>query len=169
LRVFWKGRVVEAKSQPQTIVVSVESIFTSLKRPGCRARAQRPCRHAVYFTGCNLNRALFQSAGTVSAVDGLVLTIAEAALAPAGDFKAGIVDWGGLLGWVRAHSGSQVTLTAPIPGLADAVAADGSAAVTLAPGCDQSNSRCHNRFGNILNNGGFNWMTSKNPFSSSIV
>ncbi|MGX1259792.1 phage BR0599 family protein [Sinorhizobium fredii] len=169
LRVVWKGRAVGAKDRGNEIVVSVESVFTSMRRTGCRARYQRTCRHALYYPGCNLDRADFEVAGTVTAVDGLVLTIPAAAGAPDGDYAAGIVNFGGVMGFVARHVGNQVTLLTAIAGLADAVAANGSAAVLLAPGCNLTRSRCNSRFNNGLNFGGFDRMPDNNPFSISIV
>ncbi|MEY9717851.1 putative phage protein (TIGR02218 family) [Sinorhizobium fredii] len=169
LRVVWKGRAVGAKDRGNEIVVSVESVFTSMRRTGCRARYQRTCRHALYFPGCDLDRAAFEVAGTVTSVDGLVLTIAAAAAAADGDYAAGIVNFGGVMGFVARHVGNQVTLLTAIAGLAETVAANGSATVLLAPGCNLTRSRCNSRFNNGLNFGGFDRMPDNNPFSISIV
>lgn len=167
-RVVWKGRVVGAKASGQKIVISVESVFTSLRRPGCRSRMQSTCRFSVYHNGCNLDRADFEEAGTVSDVSGLVLTITEAASAPANDYKAGMVGYNGAFGWIENHTGDQITLTLPIPGLAEAVAI-GPTAVTLYPGCNLTIERCNDRFDNKLNNGSFPYIPHKNPFGTSLV
>ncbi|RWN30117.1 MAG: DUF2163 domain-containing protein [Mesorhizobium sp.] len=168
LRVQWKGRVTTPKSTKQSIVVPVENVSTSLRRPGCRARYQRTCRHALYFPGCNLNVDDFKVPAIVSAADGLVLTIAEAALQPDGIYKAGLVIFQGLFGWVGEHAGDTLTLIGEIDGLSEAVAADGPTAVFIAPGCDLSEDACV-RFGNHLNHGGFKNMSDNNPFSQSIT
>ncbi|MEI9410704.1 phage BR0599 family protein [Mesorhizobium salmacidum] len=169
LRVVWKGRVVNPKSGKQNIKVPVENISTSMRRPGCRARYQRTCRHALYFPGCNVNVDDFKVPATVSSIDGLVLTIAEAAAQPDGRYKAGLVIFDGLFGWVGEHVGDTITLVGEIDGLAEAVAADGPTAVYIAPGCDLSEEVCANVFGNHLNHGGFKNMSDNNPFSQSIT
>lgn len=168
-RVVAKARVVSAEPKGNTIVVKTESIFTSARFGGRRSRFQKPCRHSLYFTGCNLNRADFATAASVTVVDGNTLTITEAASQVAGYYKSGIVDFGGLLGWVTDHSGDQITLAFPIVGLADVVVAVGSAAVTIAPGCDRSLSTCINKFNNGINHGGYKWMPELNPYSTSVV
>lgn len=169
-RVVWKGRVVDASSGKQNIKVDVESVFTSMRRPGCRARYQRTCRHSLYFPGCNTNVDDFKIPATVSAIDGLVLTIAEAALQPDEYYKAGLVIFNGLFGWIEDQTGDTVTLVGVIDGLAEAVAADGSASVFIAPGCDLSDgpTGCE-KFDNSLNYGGFKNMSDNNPFSQSIT
>jgi uncharacterized phage protein (TIGR02218 family) len=170
LRSVWKGRIVDAKSAKQNIKISVESVFTSMRRPGCRARYQRTCRHALYFpAGCNLNIADFEVAATVTVANGLVLTIPAAASQPDGYYKAGVVDFDGLFGWIGDHTGGTITLIGIIDGLADYVTAHGSAPVSIAPGCDLSETTCANKFSNSLNYGGFKNMSDNNPFSQSIT
>lgn len=168
-RVIWKGRALGATERGNLIVLAVESIFTSMRRTGCRARYQRTCRHALYHVGCNLDREDFESSGTVSVIDGLVLTVAEAASEADGYYSAGIVNFGGLMGFVARHAGDQITLLTAIPGLADEVTANGTAAVLLAPGCNLTRAHCNARFDNGLNFGGFDRMPDNNPFSIAIA
>lgn len=169
LRPVWKGRVVGARAVDARVIVTGETVHTSLRNPGCRARTMRICRHALYQSGCNLDKADFAVLGTASNVNGRVVTVAEAIPAAANDYRAGIIEWNGIFGFVRTHSGSTLTLLTAIPGLEEAFDADGPQSVTLYPGCDQSLARCTDRFENNLNFGGFPWMTSLNPFNSSIA
>lgn len=168
-RVVWKGRVVAAKSGKQNIKVTVESVFTSMRRPGCRARYQKPCRHVLYFPGCNLNVDDFKTAATVSAISGLELTVSTAASQADGYYKAGLVIFAGLYGWVESHVGNKLTLVEMINGLEDWLAANGSAPVDIAPGCDLSKGVCNTRFHNGLNHGGEPYLPNKNPFTESIT
>ncbi|RUX86925.1 MULTISPECIES: phage BR0599 family protein [unclassified Mesorhizobium] len=170
LKVQWKGRVVSPKSGKLSITVPVESIFTSMRRTGCRAPYQRPCRHVLYFPGCTLNFDDWKIPATVTDISGLELTVAEAALRPDGDYKAGLVFFNGLYAWVESHVGDKLTLVGALQeGLADTVDDDGSAEVEIAPGCDLSKGLggCK-KFGNNINHGGFE-MPDVNPFTNSIV
>jgi uncharacterized phage protein (TIGR02218 family) len=169
LRVIWKGRVVGAKSGKQTIKATIESIFTSLRRTGCRVRYQRTCRHALYFDGCNLNIDDFKTAATVTAITGNVLTVPLADDEQDGFYKSGIVIFDGLYGWISNHTGSALTVILPVPGLADYVTANGSASVFIAPGCDLARATCETKFNNEENFGGFPYMPDNNPFSQSII
>lgn len=169
LRVYWKGRVTGAKDSERKIEVSVESIFTSLRRPGCRARFMRTCRHALYFEGCNLDRGDFEIPATVTWASGVTLTIPEAGGAtPVQEYLGGTVNWNGLLGFIGNHVDTQITLTLPIVGLSKAVEDYGSRSVLIAPGCDRGEARCNDRFSNGLNHGGFHRLPSLNPFEINI-
>jgi hypothetical protein len=48
----WDGRVVGAEPEGQRILRNCESIFSTLRRAGVRAKYQRLCRHALYGWGC---------------------------------------------------------------------------------------------------------------------
>jgi len=171
-RVWWKGHVDDATAAKETIKVEVLNVYTRLRQPGCRARYMRTCRHALYFTGgCNVNLDDWKVPATVLAVSGgVALTVAEAAAETDAFYKAGLVIYDGLYGWIGDHVGDQLTLVGEIEGLADKVASAGSADVFIAPGCDLSpgENGC-SKFNNILNYGGFWWMSDNNPFSQSIT
>src|SRR5690606_18760143 len=95
-----------------------ESIFTSLRRPGLRARYSKTCRYFLYGKGCNLNPESFFVAGLVQDLSGPVVTVAEAALQPDGYYLGGMLrDEIGILGFIVKHVGSVVTLQRPIDSL----------------------------------------------------
>ena len=159
--VYWKGRIVSCDwPDPATAKLTCESVFTSLKRPGLRARYQRMCRHALYSEQCGVDKTTYAVAGTVSAINAAktVLTVAAADALADGWLTGGMVETptGGFL-FVTAHSGSSITLANPC-----ALAV--SDAVTLYPGCARNRETCKNKFNNILNFGGWPWIPSRNPF-----
>jgi len=160
---FWKGRVSAGKAGGQRIEVECESIFTSLRRAGLRARYQRNCRHALYQRGCNLNRASFAVAGTVSAISGNTVTVSAASAQPNGYYLGGMIMHNGVLRMIVNHVGSVLTLFRPLPGLAV------SNAVTIYPGCDRSLATCISKFDNRANFGGFPWLPQKNPMGGSSI
>ncbi|WP_292330767.1 hypothetical protein [Mesorhizobium sp.] len=172
LEVFWKGRVVDVTDEKLNIKVTVELASTSMRRSGCSAVYSRPCRHALYFPGCNLNVDDWKVPATVSVVTGsLLLTVAEAAAETDQWYKAGLVIYDGLYGWVGDHTGDQLTLIANgIAGLAEEVAANGSASVFIAPGCDLSSgpNGC-DKFDHTIDFGGFENMADADPWSESIT
>jgi uncharacterized phage protein (TIGR02218 family) len=159
--VYWKGRIVSVEwPDPATAKLSCESVFTSLKRPGLRARYQRMCRHALYSEQCGVDKATYAVAGTVSAINAAktVLTVSAADAMADGWYSGGMVETptGGFL-FVTSHAGSSVTLANPC-----ALAV--SDVVTLYPGCARNRETCQGKFGNILNFGGWPWIPSRNPF-----
>ena len=167
----WKGRLATIQPEKTHLTISFESIFTSLRRPGLRARFQKSCRHALYYRGCNLNMEDFASAATVSAINGSTLTVPEAAGQSDGYWLGGMVAAAnGALAFVTAHTGDQVTVQrVPYP-LIEQLAQDGAGtAITLYPGCDHSRATCKAKFNNLLNYGGFDWIPQKNPMGGSSI
>jgi len=167
--VIWKGRIVSVKPQKADIIFQLESIFTSLRRPGLRARYQRPCRHVLYRRGCWLDKEDFALVAEATAVAGNVVTVPDAASAPAGDFFTGmILAPDGTYRFITAHSGASITLQRPIQTLTEALA-DGPVEVVLYPGCDRTSTRCKDRFNNLNNFGGFKYIPIRNPFDGSSI
>jgi uncharacterized phage protein (TIGR02218 family) len=161
--VYWKGRVAGAKTSGNEILVECESIFTSIKRPGLRAKFEYSCRHTLYAKGCNVNRELYKLDGAVLSISGgLDVTVAGAALQPAGFFTGGLlIAPDGSSRFITAHSSDIVTMARPMYGLA------GGTVVSLYPGCDHLKETCSAKFGNGLNFGGFPFIPTRNPFDGS--
>lgn len=167
---YWKGRVAAATASGQTIRVECESVFTSLRRPGLRARYQRTCRHSLYGRGCNLDIALFATATTASAISasGTVITVAAASSQADGWWFGGILKYGNAMRMIVAHAGTSITISRPIDGLAADIA-DGGASVSIHPGCNRSMQICAEKFNNLDNYGGFPWIPTKNPMGGSSI
>lgn len=159
--VFWKGRVATVVFKGAEAQLPCESIFTSLKRQGLRARYQVLCRHALYGTRCGVSSANFKVTGTVAAVSGATLTVPAAAAYPDGWFTAGFLRHGDTVyRTVEGHAAATLVLDRPVPNLA------AGATVRVFPGCDHSSTHCRDKFGNLVNFGGFEFIPLRNPFSS---
>jgi uncharacterized phage protein (TIGR02218 family) len=174
----WKGRVVGAEVEGVRILLNCESVFSTLRRAGVRAKYQRLCRHALYGRGCRLDIAFHWQTGTVTAVAGNALTIPEAAGQPDGWFRGGVLRFGAQLGFVTGHVGTILTLSRPMPELAAALTAPevepetGSplpVAADIAPGCDLRAATCAAKFSNLANFGGFPEIPGRNPFGGSSI
>ena len=162
----WKGRVLGAESEGQRIVLACESVFSTLRRGGVRAKYQRLCRHPLYGRGCNLSIASFYVAASASAVSGPAVTVAAAALRASGYYAGGVLRFGTRLGFIVEHAGDLLTLSRPIPELSAAVL---PAVVDIAPGCDLRAATCRDKFGNLLNFGGFPEIPGRNPFGGGSI
>jgi uncharacterized phage protein (TIGR02218 family) len=174
----WKGRIVGAEVEGQRIILGCESVFSTLRRAGVRAKYQRLCRHALYGRGCGLDIALHWQTGTVTAASATAVTIPEAAAQPDGWFRGGVLRFGSQLGFITGHAGAALTLSRPMPELAAALAAPEIDPVTgdplslhvdIAPGCDLRTATCATKFGNVLNFGGFPEISGRNPFGGSSI
>lgn len=174
----WKGRVVGAEVEGVRILLNCESVFSTLRRAGVRAKYQRLCHHALYGRGCGLDIGFHWQTGTVTSVSGNALTIPEAAGQPDGWFRGGVLRFGAQLGFVTGHVGTTLKLSRPIPELAAALAAPEVDPETgdpipvvadIAPGCDLRASTCAAKFGNLPNFGGFPEIPGRNPFGGSSI
>ncbi|MDR5653895.1 phage BR0599 family protein [Ruixingdingia sedimenti] len=176
----WKGRVVGAEVEGQRILLQAESIFSTLRRAGVRAKYQKLCRHALYGRGCELDIALYWLTGTVTAISGtgLSVTIPEAAAEPDGWYRGGVLRLGVQLGFITGHAGAVLTLSRPMPELAAALAAPEidpdtgeplPVLLDIAPGCDLRAATCAAKFGNLLNFGGFPEIPGRNPLGGGSI
>ncbi|HSH42876.1 MAG TPA: phage BR0599 family protein [Arenicellales bacterium] len=177
---LWKGRAASAQASASEVSIEFESIFTSLRRPGLRARYQRACRHTLYGRGCNVDKTAFAVPGRLADLSEATATVPVAAEYDDGTFYGGMLETdSGVLRFILAHEGEQLTLARPIAELAEAFAASGygrsygmyygGVAVTLYPGCDRSRATCDTRFDNIENFGGFPWIPGRNPFDGNSI
>ena len=174
----WKGRVVGAEVEGQRILLQAESVFSTLRRAGVRAKYQRLCRHALYGRGCGLDIALHWLTGTVISAAANAVTIPEAANQPDGWFRGGVLRFGAQLGFITGHAGQTITLSRPMPELAVALAEPEldpetgdplPVLVDIAPGCDLRATTCAGKFGNLANFGGFPEIPGRNPFGGGSI
>lgn len=172
--VYWKGRVAGTSATGDAVTLECENIFTSMRRPGLRARYQKTCRHALYGRGCRLNDYDFATPGVVTAVNGFTVTIqvltdSNGSVAD-GYLTGGMIETAdGFLRYITKHAGTQLTLVRPFPALEEEVSSSsGLANVTLYPGCDHTRTTCKDKFNNLDNFGGFPWIPGKNPFGNDV-
>lgn len=177
--VYWRGRVVSGKSSGAEISLDCESIFTSLRRPGLRARFTRNCRFAVYGRGCNLDPEDFALLSLITSASGTSVVVPNAALQADGWYLGGMLRFGIHLRMITAHAGDQLTLSRPIPSLEVALTESGyglnygsyygGVGVQIYSGCDRSETTCDTKFNNLDNNGAFLRIPSINPMGGSSI
>ncbi len=132
----WKGRVLSAAVDGQTIVLTCESQLTALKRAGVRAKYQKLCRHALYGRGCELDIEAFFVAGPALTASGTTITVPIASNQADGWYRAGVLRHAGALGFIVGHSGSDIVLARTMPGIAAVLAASAELAADIADDAD---------------------------------
>ena len=163
-QVYWRGRVASAQASGDTVDIECEDIFTSMRRPGNRARYQKGCRHALYSSACGVDPASFAFSATITAASGFTLTVTLGSPEPP-SLVGGIVKLSdGTQRYVTGQSGSTLELLNPF----DNLTIGGGLAVTVYPGCEHNSSDCLNKFSNLDNFGGFEFIPSKNPFANAV-
>ena len=166
----WVGRVLNASWQKtSTARLNCEPASISVNRNGLGRYYQVPCPYALFNpSDCKVDKTAFDHATTITDITGLTITVGSVAALPYA---------GGYVEWASADSPPiyQRRLIVSISGLVltlnrafspDVAVTD---AVTLYPGCDHSVTTCDTIFNNLLNNGGFTHMPSKNPFTGPPV
>lgn len=177
---YWKGRVASSKASGDVLSLECEPVFTSMRRPGLRARYQKTCRHAHYGRGCKLDPEAVAVIGTCTAVDGVDVVVPEAAALPAGTLVGGMLRApDGTLRYIVEHNGENIKLMRPIYSLVPATADGGYGlnygelyggdALKMYPGCDHTRATCDSKFNNLDNFGGFPWIPGKNPMGGSSI
>lgn len=168
--VVWKGRLASLAPGMNAVTLKMESIFTSLRRPGLRARYQRACRHPLYGKGCNLNPEDFDVAGSVTAVNKKTFTIAAADAMPDGYFTGGMLRAAdGTLSYIIEHVGASIVLQRLSYSLVEEIEGGFPFDVKIYPGCPHTRQACNDKFNNLLNYGGFDFIPTKNPMGGSSI
>jgi uncharacterized phage protein (TIGR02218 family) len=178
--VAWKGRLTEVRPSKTMLTLVFENVFTSLRRPGLRARYQKQCRHVLYGTACGVDKDAYAVEGAVLNVVGNIVTIDEAALQEDGYYAGGVLKANnGILGFIVKHVGNTLTLNHKIESMIDDFDNSGyglnygnfygGVKATLYPGCDKLRQTCENKFSNLDNFGGFPWIPSENPLDGSSI
>lgn len=169
--VYWKGRIASVSAKKDEVELKCDPVFTSLKRPGLRARFQKTCRHALYSGACGLNAAGLSSTGTVTSVTGTTLIVTGADALGSGYFTGGMIGTSsGELLFILSQSGTTLKLMRISSAFTqEFIDSSGSLTVDLYPGCDHTINTCISKFNNLANFGGFPWIPNKNPMGGSSI
>lgn len=174
-KVYWKGRVISAEADVDSVKLSCQDIFTSLRRTGNRARYQKTCRHALYSSACGVNQSLYGQNVIIEAVNDFVIVLLQDSnttlfnLDSNDDYYVGgIIELSdGRQKTITEQSGEILTIIQPFNNFE--LDSGETANATIYPGCKHNVSDCQNKFNNIFNFGGFPYIPFKNPFSSSVT
>lgn len=166
--VVWFGRVLNASWRDSECELMAEPVVTSLRRVGLRRVYGRNCPHALYDLNCRADPALLRLTGTMTAINGTVITVPGASTKAPNALNGGFASWtasggGSEQRMILSHTGDNVELIAEPFGL------EVGALVNLHDGCLHTLGDCDARFSNSPNYGGFPWVPLKNPFGGTPV
>jgi uncharacterized phage protein (TIGR02218 family) len=169
---IWSGRLVGLSYEHPWMVLGGEKIATSLSRTGCRIRYMRQCPHTLYMPRCWVDKEAYKYTINFLTMDPSKQHIVISSSLPGGPdrFKGGILRLGSLTRFIvqivpyGMQGAWQLTLSRPL------LALNWGDRVDLFPGCDRLAATCAQRFNNLLNYGGFDFIPPKGPFEGiSIV
>lgn len=164
-KLSWPGRVRSHAIEGNDLVLTCESISTSMKRNGLRRHWQRGCMHAVYGPQCKAVQSSFTVNAVVSSVASPYINLPANwnGSLPVSNFVNGIVRWTNSDG--RTDYRMILLLTGPTQLVLDSDVPQLEAGMTisLSLGCDHEIDTCINVFHNVNNYGGCKWIPLKNP------
>lgn len=161
---YWKGRVLSSSAAGSEVTLNCESVFTSLRRSGLRARYQLTCRHSLYSDSCGVIKAAYATPAYIQSVNAHVVVNNASGSTPDGTFTGGMIELeSGAMRFIVNHVGSTLYLSRPF------VENINGMTVNIFPGCDHLKSTCQTKFNNLLNFGGFPYIPSLNPFGGSSI
>lgn len=162
--VVWRGRVTSVSNAEAETEVLCENFKTILKRLGNTAKYQKLCRHSLYSFMCGVSYSATRVLAEVTGVvDYYTYDIPSAAGQTDGYYKGGILERGGVFGYIISHIGSRIVLLSPM----DNIVVGNN--VYLAPGCDLRISTCRTKFNNKNRHGGFPTTPAASPFGGTNI
>lgn len=169
IRIVWIGTITEA-SRPDIHTTNLTSAALSdtMDSAGLRLTWGRNCPYTLYDVDCKVKPGNFVVAGlTISAMDGVSITVDLPQNLPQGWFNAGFIEWvdDGVreVRAVTVHQNNKLTLMGGTQKLSVGTV------IKVYPGCDGRAETCLKKFNNILNFGGAPHMPNKSPYDGSRV
>lgn len=146
--------------------ISVVGIDVALNRQIPRRTCAAKCTHFLYGPGCEVDPDLHKFSGTVSAENGLVITLPGAGAFSSKFGTDGFIRPQGVTSDFRTiidQSGDQLTLSWPFP---DSLL---GSVVDVFKGCNRLiDGDCKDEFDNVPLHGGCPWVPKRNIFRSGI-
>jgi len=164
--VYWTGTVtnVGGEDAAKGRLVGIP-ISGRTRRTGLRKCWEHGCNSALYDADCRVDKESFKVETVIDALTGASVTVASLGAFPGAHFAGGFIEWEasaeGALDRRAIESFSGGT-TVNLLGTTDRLTV--GQAVTLYLGCDLTPQTCRDRFDNIANFGGFDFMAGKSPF-----
>lgn len=124
---------------------------------------KKGCNWALYGHGCGVLRASFETPVLTYSTSGDTLTSAAVDALPDGWFRHGYVEVvsTGERRFVLEHLGGTLTLEYPFFNL------PAGEALTVVAGCDRSEETCRDKFNNLPNYLGFDYIPDTNPYDTN--
>lgn len=166
---IFKGTVrnVSYADNGRVAVVQTLPLTSAAARSIPRRTYQGPCNHQLYDSRCTIDKdsSSFKFTGTVSAVNGDVITVTGAGAfnALADFFQGGYVEFENDFRDITAQSGDDLTLITPF------LNSPNGETVIARAGCQHRLvTDCQTKFSNEDNFGGFPYVPKRNPYQTGI-
>jgi len=161
---WWSGYVADIRRQAgRRAKIRCVGSLSALGGGSLVLRCGRACQVPLYSSLCGLTQGDWEVAGTVTGVDGCDVTAVVFGTQADGYWVGGPIEINGYSRLVLDHTGTTVTISEVIPGLAV------GQAITVAPGCLHTTAACEDTFDNLLNYRGYPLLPQgKNPYLQGV-
>lgn len=161
---LFTGQVGSASFEGQTAKLDCQPLRASLQRRIPVQLVQSLCTNSLYDERCKANPALFSSTGTITAINGLWLTVSGITSRASDYFAGGYMYHAPTAQYatISAHTGPDQIKLLFNPGF---IVGD---TPTLYAGCDKRIATCNNKFGNVPNFQGFPFFPQIDPFKDGV-
>lgn len=163
----WNGRATNFSLKFPEVTLTTESVLTMAKRKVKHSIVSSRCTTNLFSAECKLSRPAFETARAVTAISGLILTVAATGKAD-GYFNGGMVEWVDTEFGVteRRAITSHVGLNIEMQNAPRALTV--GIVVKLFPGCNHELAGdCHVKFNNTVNFRGQPFIKKSNPFNGN--
>lgn len=169
--IMWLGQVVSVEQlSDDNAMIRCQAVSVSLKRGGLRLSWQRGCPHALYDQNCQVVKATFAQAVTVTEIFVDKITISPNHLGDGQFWPGGMIEWTVETGVVEKRLIERVDTVSgfiyPFGFLNGFTVGMG---ITIYPGCKRTSSWCDGFFRNIENYGGFPFMPNRSPYDGDPI
>ena len=163
---IYSGRIlsrhVKMRGKKREAILKSEPLITAQKRPAIREKTGKTCPYVLYDSStCKASKTPIN--GSILTISGTLLTVSNADSVPSGHLVAGYIETAEEKRMITAHSGTSVTVTTAMQGLAV------GDSVNMYIGCDHTTNDCEGKHANIENFGGEPFIPTKNPHEGRLV
>lgn len=148
--------------------LNFQMITASFKKAGANMAWSRQCQHALYDSGCKVDRDDYNATITVQAVGNGKIGSNDLSIYNKGYFDNGYIEWVNSYGItqrraIEKNGGNEMTLMGRIDMITLGMV------VTAYPGCPRNPAACDGKFSNMANYGGVNFMSGRSPFDGNPI
>jgi uncharacterized phage protein (TIGR02218 family) len=168
--VYWVGTIGNIRGKDAiTAEILGLPVSSTMRRTGLRACWERQCIHALYGPGCEVNKELFKTVTTITAMTGNSITVDSTGAWPATQYSGGFVEWEATVAGtidrraIERGDGNVMHLL----GSTDRLEIGQEVSIYL--GCDLTPTTCIGVFNNLARHGGFEMLAGKSPFDGNPV
>lgn len=163
-RVVWDGKVIACSFEGPDARLTCAPISQVFRKKVPSLVYQSQCNWILFGPGCELDKLLFKTSGTVASVDGATVTSAAAGTQVDGYFRGG---WAELANGERRFIVEHVGTTLSLMNAFGAVAPLDT--IDLYPGCDRTEAVCATKFNNLSRHLGFPRIPTRNPYNGGLT